>query len=341
MNIRDALRTVVLASNPYWPFSAINKYPYYIAIQAFVRLCSSYAPIKSVYLRSGLVERQWVPGLSDIDFTLIVDANLSRADEFYFLQKFWRRYSSLKTLFPMIGEVDILTERYVRSWTQFGFAGYTSRNWRLIYGNETVPRDGYDQQCLQHDRIQYVLHWMQWYCRSYFAAKFFVREEAPGLLSQDLARLASKIFRSLERVFPDARETNHNPHAPTNEHEIFAQTIVTIEAVIRQLDLTNMTVEEREEPIQWKSLFHSERHPAIRRENDLDEAILAPWHSLIDSAMLDFNDQLYVVFHDDLEVEALSSLSRIVKTISWPLGEIDNGGQPTRLHLHGAALSAV
>ena len=115
MNIRDALRTAVLASNPYWPFSAINKYPYYLAIQAFVRLCSSYASIKSVYLRSGLVERQWVPGLSDIDFTLIVDANLNRADEFYFLQKFWRRYSSLKTVFPMIGEVDILTERHVRS----------------------------------------------------------------------------------------------------------------------------------------------------------------------------------------------------------------------------------
>ena len=192
MNIRDALRTAVLAAT----LTGVLRHQQisiHLATVLFVvfQLCVH----QSVYLRSGLPS-EWVPGLSDIDFTLSVDADLSRADEFYFLQKFWRRYNSLKTVFPMIGEVDILTERHVRSWTRFGFAGYTSRNWRLIYGSETVPRDGYDRQYLQHDRIQYVLHWMQWYYRSYFAAKFFVREEPPGLLSQDLTRLASKIFRS-------------------------------------------------------------------------------------------------------------------------------------------------
>jgi hypothetical protein len=151
----------------------------------------------------------------------------------------------------------------------------------------------------------------------------FVREEPPGL-SRRISHARFKIFRSLERVFPDARETNHNPHAQPDEHEIFAQTIVAIEAAICQLDLTNTTVGERQEPIQGTSLFSSERHPAIRRENDLDEAILAPWRNLVDSAMLDFNDQLYVVFHDDLGVEAITpclaslrqSLGRLGRSIT-------------------------
>jgi hypothetical protein len=68
VTIRDAVRTAILPTNSYWPFSVVNKYPYYLAIKLFSRLCSRYPAVVSVYLRSGLVERAWVPAVSDIDF---------------------------------------------------------------------------------------------------------------------------------------------------------------------------------------------------------------------------------------------------------------------------------
>jgi len=107
MKIRDIVRTAVIRTNPYWPFSRLNRLPYYLAIQAFVQLCKRFPAIKSVYLRHGLTEAHWVPALSDIDLALITDSKLSTEEEFSFLNSFWNHHDRIKKLFPMLGEIEI------------------------------------------------------------------------------------------------------------------------------------------------------------------------------------------------------------------------------------------
>src|SRR5437016_5956468 len=101
MKIRDIVRTAVLKTNPHWPFSSLNKTPYYLAIRIFVQACKRFPEIHSVYLRAGLTEGHWLPGLSDIDLTLVIDSKLTVEREFVFLRSFWKRYKFLKCFFPM------------------------------------------------------------------------------------------------------------------------------------------------------------------------------------------------------------------------------------------------
>ncbi len=86
MKCRDFIREVVLRTNPYRPFSSLNKVPYRLAIEAFLRLCGKFPEITSAYLRGSLVSRDWVPALSDIDLTVIVDDQLGLDEEYAFLR---------------------------------------------------------------------------------------------------------------------------------------------------------------------------------------------------------------------------------------------------------------
>jgi len=302
VTIRDAVRTAVLATNPHWPFSVVNKYPYYLAIKFFTRLCSSHAPVKAVYLRSGLVERAWVPAVSDIDFTVAIDADLFPTDEFSFLQSFWRQISSLKKVFPMIGEVEVLPDKQIRSWTQLGFPGHMAHHWHLLYGNALPKSGSVATERFARDCLNYTLHWMEWFSRSYFANKFFLKEEASGLLAQDLRRLGSKIFRSLERLPANGGQCGFNEAPARDESELCARIIVTMERETRRVANMDAALESDD----WQTQFISERHPAIAALELLQQEILHPWRHLIESVMLDFNNQVYLVFRDGLEVEAIA-----------------------------------
>src|ERR1700752_2849087 len=115
MKWMDAIRVVVLKTNPVWPFSSLNRVPYSLAIRAFVHAFRDLPEIQSIYLRHGMTEEDWVPAISDIDITVIVSNTLNDEQEFHFLRKFWSRYRSLKNIFHMMGEVDVFVEDQLSS----------------------------------------------------------------------------------------------------------------------------------------------------------------------------------------------------------------------------------
>jgi len=317
VTIRDALRTAVLATNPYWPFSIVNKYPYYLAIERFTRLCARQLPIKSIYLRSGMVERAWVPALSDIDFMVVIDSGTGNDDEFAQLQNFWRRFASLKKLFPMIGEVEILNNGVIHSWTQFGFTGHMASKWRLLKGTAAIPQNSAaDSRRFSRDCLHYTLHWMEWYTRSYFAGKFFARDENSALLRRDLARLASKIFRSLQHIAPESGKYDRLEQACSDEHELCARIIEVMEAAIRSTNAADQSTETEDERVQWNSQFVTERNPALE-QTALDQSIFARWADVLESAFFDFNDQLYLVFRDG---RASDSRAACLNALRQPVG---------------------
>jgi hypothetical protein len=158
MAVRDSLRAAVVKTNERWPFSRLNRIPYLLAMRAFVHLCGRYAEVKSVYLRHGMLRRDWIPAISDVDLTIVVDGALTTDQEFAFLESYWRSHARLQACFPMIRDLDILNERQVASWTRWTIRGYESRDWRLIHGAPTV-RSRYVAAPgrVRHDAFNYAL----------------------------------------------------------------------------------------------------------------------------------------------------------------------------------------
>lgn len=133
-----AARTFVLLSNRYWPFSRLNKLPYDLAIETVARGCRVFPQVLSLYVRHGLSRPDWVPGISDIDFTVVIDSGMTAELEFEFLGRFWVWYSGQRKTFPMLGEVMILSEDKIDVWTRFTVRGLEARDWKLVYGRGTV-----------------------------------------------------------------------------------------------------------------------------------------------------------------------------------------------------------
>ncbi len=113
MSLRDAVRIAVLRTNPYWPFSRLNRIPYAAAVAAVRRSWRDRSEIRGVYLRNSLADGGWIPGSSDIDLTVAIHAGIALDDEYRFLGEFWRDYDRLRRRYPMIGEVDLVDEREI------------------------------------------------------------------------------------------------------------------------------------------------------------------------------------------------------------------------------------
>ncbi len=306
MNLRDAIRTAVIATNPYWPFSTVNKYPYYLGIRALIGLCARYPQIKSVYLRSGLVERDWVPGLSDIDFTIVTDSKLSVGEESFFLRSFWRSFARLKTIFPMFGEIDILDDLNIGSWIHFGLPGYTARSWKLLYGIETVKLNYVlETNRFFLDCINYALNYMYWYCRGHFEQQFFAQEETSYLLAQDLRRLASKIFRCLGHINPQHLDDSARESRGDNQDELCAGVIKAMEQETARINPAEQSGNANSDDTSWVAGFAAEYHDPIKSET-IDVSFWASWSNAIESVTLNFHNRIYVILRNNLDVSVIA-----------------------------------
>src|SRR4029079_1715464 len=119
--------------------STLNKIPYSLAIKAFLQMAKKFPEIKSVYLRHGMLGKDWVPAISDVDLTLIIENGLKVEEEFAFLISFWSQFKRLKNVFPMLGEIDILHAKQFNAWVSVTIRGYEARNWVLLSGEHTLP----------------------------------------------------------------------------------------------------------------------------------------------------------------------------------------------------------
>ena len=136
------LQQWAIRTNPWWPFSSLNRFTYTMAIRYWVRACRKFPQIKSVYLRDSLTNGDWTPGISDIDLTVVIKNDLTAAEELGFLANFWHDYECIKRVFPMLGEVDVFDEKSMALWCRFGIRGYESASWQRVYGIETRAEYG-------------------------------------------------------------------------------------------------------------------------------------------------------------------------------------------------------
>lgn len=302
---RDLLRIAVLRSNAYWPLSILYRQPYHLAIKAFVKLCCTYPEIKSVYLRHPLVEGNWTPGLSDIDLTIITREGIVAEQEFDFLRSFWKKFRRIKKLFPMYGEIYVLSEAYFELWQEVEFEGSNAPNWSLLCGSEVIGKkevtfnDQFQSQAFDHAFGFYL---------NYFLAKFNRRSISSRLVLYDLLRTKNKILRCLDRL--QGQEISRNGQLPQS---VMPQKTELLYTVIRGLEksLERWTAVKNPSPpskinIQWQAEADAKNNLLIDTEA-IDLSKLSPWHGELESVYLNYHKKIFIVLKNGLDQQSFSN----------------------------------
>ena len=301
MNLKNFIRAIVLKTNSVFPFNYLNKIPYHLAVRNFIKIFSPFKEIKSIYLRHGMSRKNWVPAVSDIDLTVIIDSNLSEKQEYDFLKSFWMKFEKLKKIFPMIGEVDILNENEIGTWTKFTIRGYETREWKLLYG-EKIVKSNYkvDKTLLAVDSLNFAItNYLE-----YFLPKFYSDENSDFISSAELARLTNKILRY--------SGTSLEQKLPTGESELLYLVINGLESSIKSIELPV----ETNENIFKQEIFsiepYTEDFKSESRKIDLTglEAI----KDKIDSFIISYTFR-FIVLKENLTSEEEISCLQMIKDV--------------------------
>ena len=312
MKIGEIIRVAVIKTNPYWPFSVLNKIPYYVAIKVFIISCKKFPQIKSVYLRHGLTESKWVPGLSDIDLTVIIDSKLDSEQEYYFLKSFWKRFHSLKKFFPIIGEVDIIDDEKIDSWTKFTIRGYESRFWKLIYGSETVKSNYIvNQERLALDSLNHAIT----NYTGQFLPKFYSNEKPKYLLSEELHRLTDKIRRYSTKYDSKFNGNKFNHGKLNSQIDMICCIIKVLEENVKNLITLNKSNIKKQE----KNMRNNFNGSSFDNRT-IDSSKLDSCYGEIE-CMLFSNQRNFIILKDDLDP---STIKHCLEAIQEVLSENNN-----------------
>jgi len=212
MRIRDAVRIAVVFTNPLWPFSLLNKIPYRIALRAFIMRCARYPHIKSIYIRHSFAGNNWLPALSDIDMTIIIEGGLTHKVELAFLNSFWKTYGKIKKFFPMLGEITILSTDDLEKWPLLSRKIGQSDCWKLVYGNSWPA---FERTPCRNPRQ--MLYYAYAFYYEYLSKKFF-SDGVPGHL------FLKEINRATQKVATYVCYGSHGPaqQAPKTIYDCFS-----------------------------------------------------------------------------------------------------------------------
>lgn len=284
MSIRNLIRTTVLKTNSIFPFNFLNRIPYHIALKVFILIFSSYSEIKSIYLRHGMSKKNWVPAISDIDITVIIDGHLSFEEEFNLLKLLWDKFDRLKKIFPMLGEVDILNEKEIEKWSAFTIRGYETSKWKLLYGKEVIKSNYVNEaNILAIDSLNFALtNYLE-----YFLPKFYSEDSSGYLIQKELTRLAFKILRYADVPFDESR------NKAANKMELLSTVIKGLELSIDKLNYTEFS--ETVNPVSLEKI--------ITRDSDLKYIPhingLSKYQDKIESFIISYTID-FIILKDDL-----------------------------------------
>jgi len=301
VNTRDLIRTSVLKTNPYWPFSRLNKIPYILAIRVFTRVCRRFPEITSVYLRHPLVEGNWTPGLSDIDLGIIIDSKLTSDEEFSFLHSFWKEFKTMKKFFPMAGEIEILNDDQIESWLKFGLEGYNARNWVLLHGGEAINREcAVNPQKVAIDSLHTAIR----FYLGYFQDKLNQNQGSQYLVLRDLKRITSKILRCLN--YPDVGQSGNQIPVERLEDktDMIGCTLKELEEGITNVLPLNNEASSANNDQEWLADISSHNRVFFEHQA-FDIGEIASCHEAIQSIMLNLHKTIFIVVKDGLNPSAM------------------------------------
>lgn len=140
--VKESLRYFVLKTHRYRLFKALYQTIYVFALKLIVFYLTRVPQVEAIYLRNSLLSKDWVPGDSDIDLTVITK-NLSPQNETRFMISFWSKITLIAKIFPFIFEKDISllsksefkSANFLRGHAKYIFDTPIDQ-WKLLAGKE-------------------------------------------------------------------------------------------------------------------------------------------------------------------------------------------------------------
>ncbi len=227
--MRDLIQRGLLATNPHWPFSVINRAPYRLALAVVGHRFGRLRGVSGVHLRNGLTRPDWVPGLSDIDLTVVID-DVGAAGDAALTRAIWTEYGRLKRAFPMLGELAILPRRALGAWSRFGITGHEVGTWIALVGPRVGALD-YHANPLRV-RVDAANH----------ALLFFTDVLLPRYVGgswqtpvgrRAVVRIADKVRRYARQAAADVDGPTRMPEPPG---AAVARALLTLDAAVRTAD---------------------------------------------------------------------------------------------------------
>lgn len=300
--VKDFVRILVLRSNKYWPFSILNKQPYYFAIKKFIKYCSQYPEIKSVYLRHPLAEGNWTPALSDIDLTVITKKDITIEQEFDFLDSFWKNFKRIKKLFPMYGEVYVLNEEEFELCQKIESEGH---NWSLLSGVNIIKN--FKPQSNNQFNFNGFDHALNFYLNQ-FRDLFNYKSFSSHLVLFDLVRLKNKISKCLNGSHSNRKPTNSLIPGP----DILLKRGILSNIIEKLSDYLKINIPAPSDVSnQWR-LQAEERNYLSVDEEVTEITNLLHMQDQIQCIYINFNRLMFVILKDELDQQELRNCIDVI-----------------------------
>ena len=210
----------------------------------------------------------------------------------------------------MLGEVEILTEQHMGSWSKFGIQGYESNRWRLVYGKETAESNYilYPGR-LARDYLDYALT----YYLGYFLRKF-KQEEPAYLVSQDLKRLTSKILRYLSCIGSDAIDGHKAGGRLDDKSDMLNYTLRELEKGISFIIPSDNEADTRKKDIELLTDVDCSNNEHFENQ-PFDLKTLTSQNKAIASIILDYHKRIFIVLKDGLDALAMKGCIDTVRRV--------------------------
>jgi len=250
-------------------------------------------------------KKNWVPAISDIDLTIIIDSNLMPEGSFNFLKSFWEKFERLKKIFPVLGEVDILDESEIESWTRFTIRGYEARNWKLLYGEKTV-KSSYksDQNMISVDSLNYAItNYLE-----YFIPKFFSKGIPDIIVSAELSRLASKIVK----YAASNNKVRKNKTGSDRRAELLYSVMKGLEPSVRNIKISAFSEEKNFKQDTLLTDVNTEEFKSEYQEIDLSK--LESCRDKIDAFIISYTTRFIILkdgIKDDEIIDCIETIQKV------------------------------
>ncbi|MFA7074874.1 MAG: hypothetical protein WC234_06795, partial [Endomicrobiaceae bacterium] len=194
-----SVQLFVLNTRNFYILKLVYKFIYLFAVKVYPFVCSGNKNIKSVYLRRGMLNNDWIPGSSDIDYLTVIK-NSKLYAEIQHVFDIHVRYKKIKKIFPFYGENLIMSESELDFYLKYG--GIRANNLsdaKLLDGrsNGSFKRESYkhNEKKLKTDIISEVMNSYILFSNNYFCDNNIVTDICFSKAAADILKY-SEFFRN-------------------------------------------------------------------------------------------------------------------------------------------------
>lgn len=170
-----------------WRFLALTK-----------RLNRSEPKVAAVYLRGSMVEGDFEPALSDLNWVLVLE-NLHGDLEMETVKELWAHFEHLKRIFPFLSEPRVMNVSDFTNWVQQPLQGLREvPHWRLEWGRELRPKEF--PEPAPEDIFQSLLQEWWLICHALVKLEWFTLTESADPSVRIRLRNAAKALADFRRI---------------------------------------------------------------------------------------------------------------------------------------------